>query len=149
MRHRSLAYSVALIASMTIALSAHAAEPYARSCASPDASLATVLARIAADRNFHDSRVLSPFVLRSGDGSEGDMSIELLGTGTVRSLPNPLFPSSEMRTSYGLTQTVTVQSPRYAEVYVEKPDTDRVRQLFQFRKLGECWYLEGMIDSSL
>ena len=77
------------------------------------------------------------------------MSVELLGTGTVRSLANPLFPSLETRTTYGLTQTVTLHVARYAEVYIEKPDTDRVRQLFQFRKLGDCWYLEGMLDNSL
>lgn len=145
MSHRFLTFAIPLIAGMTIASAAQAAEP----CASPDSSLDAVLTRIGVDRSFHDGRVLSPFVLRSGDGVDGDLTIEVLGAGTIRSLAYPIFPSLEVRSSAGLTQTVTVRTERYAEVYIEKPDTDRVRQLFQFRKLGGCWYLEGMLDSSL
>jgi len=147
--NRISAYRILGCALLGCTLQLASAAPYSVTCASPDSSFRSFLERFSVDRTFQNSRMVYPIVVRSGQPTEAALDIQLWGEGVVLDFKTPIFLSPKERVRFGLEQEITIASPRYAEVYVHKPDADSHEETFSFRKHGDCWYLEGLYATSL
>ena len=122
------------------------AVPYHVSCARPDDSFASFLQKFSADRSFQQMRITYPLVIRST--AEGYGSLQVLEQSTVAALKAPVYSTAEQKQKGRLRTEFPVNTANYVEVFEYLPDTDVTLLTYEFRKQGNCWYLEGVIDGS-
>ena len=122
------------------------AVPYHVSCANPDDSFASFLKKFSADRSFQQMRMSYPLVIRST--AEGYGSLQVLEQSTVAGLKAPVYSTAEEKQKGRLRTEFPVKTDTYVEIFEYLPDTDVTLLTYQFRKQGNCWYLEGVIDRS-
>ena len=118
-------------------------------CVVPDKSFQSFLTRFSEDERFRSSRIIFPVVYRHGRHENGDLQAQLWDAERVKTLGAPLFMSRAQRTTRNVVQELPLVTKAYAEVYHHKREGDSYEITFSFRRVGGCWFLEGVHDTSL
>jgi len=121
---------------------------WSESCLGVDKSFPAFLQQFTEDRNFQILRIYYPLVIRDGLGFDHGLSVKSLNEKSIKNLKYPLIPSLAAQKEAHLEGTITVSTEAYVELLIVQSDTDRYVQTFQFRKIGDCWFLEGILQQS-
>jgi hypothetical protein len=89
-----------------------------------------------------------PVVYRRGHFENGELQVQLWNAERLRTLEGPLFMSRAQRSARGIVKELPLVSKAYAEVYHYKRAGDSYDVVFSFRRVGGCWFLEGLHDTS-
>ena len=118
-------------------------------CAVPDKSFQSFLGRFSEDEHFRSGRIIFPVVYRHGRFENGDLTAQIWDAERIKTLGAPLFMSRAQRTARDVVQELPLVTKAYAEVHHYKRESDTYEVMFSFRRLGGCWFLEGLHDTSL
>ena len=121
---------------------------WSEACPGLDKSFPAFLEQFTEDRNFQIQRTYYPLVIRDGLGFEHGLSVRTLNEKSVKGLKYPLIPSRADQKEAGLEGKITVSTEGYVELLMVQLDTDRFVHTYQFRKNGDCWFLEGILRQS-
>jgi len=121
-------------------------------CEKADKSFSIFLTRFGENKQFQKSRYVLPLVVRYGvynNPAASEISVSLLGMPEIENLGYTVFRSASERKTEYIKQQILLKTNRYVEVYHELPDADSDRELFKFRNISGCWYLEEVHNKSL
>ena len=115
----------------------------------PDESFQSFLGRFSKDEHFRSGRIIFPLVYRHGRFENGDLTALIWDAERIKTLGAPLFMSRAQRTARDVVQELPLVTKAYAEVYHYRRERDTYEVVFSFRRLGGCWFLEGLHNTSL
>ncbi|MES1982630.1 MAG: hypothetical protein V4443_09145 [Pseudomonadota bacterium] len=118
-------------------------------CAKADPSFTHFLETFSEDKNFQRGRILVPLVVRQGDYFVNGAEVKLMSQPEIAKLPYSLFRSAKERKADYVSQSIALETSRYAEVLHDKDEADSDRVLYMFRNIEGCWFLEEFHDKSL
>ena len=118
-------------------------------CAKADSSFTRFLKTFSEDKNFQMVRTLVPLVVRQGDYFVNGAEVKLMSQPEIAKLPYSLFRSAKERKADYVSQSIALETSRYAEVLHDKDEADSDRVLYKFSNIEGCWFLEEFHDKSL
>ena len=117
-------------------------------CPGLDVSFSAFFEKFVEDREFQNLRIFYPLVIRDGIGFDQGLTVKALSEKSVRNLKYPLILKRKTQQEADIEEQITLSTERYVEVLLMQRETDRYVQTFQFRKHGDCWFLEGIMKGS-